>query len=585
MGYDRGGGHQLSIYEACEAAGRGGGHTVQDDEISVYGPDERLIQPHVFRSFSEIREFPRPVVDSLNRAFPAPSQIQAYTWPLSLDGKDVIGIAATGSGKTLAFLLPAFCDMMRGDMRPERTGASLLVMAPTRELAQQTELESEKFGHPIGIRTVCLYGGSPKRDQISKYRQGCHVIVACPGRLNDFLDGGQVHCNGVKKLVLDEADRMLDMGFEPQIRQILQRVPRERHTLFFTATWPKEVRKLANEILYRPFKVMIGNRDDLKANQDIIQVCRIVEEHAKVDEILALLREAGLLDRSSRGKALIFCGTKRMCEQLSNQLYRAGVPCSAIHGDKDQRAREDALNGLKNGRLKVLCATDVAARGLDIKGVGLVVNYDAANNTEDYVHRIGRTGRAGSKGYAVTFITSADSGKVRGIIEVMERTNQPVPEEIRRMGGYGGGRGRNSRYSSAPPRSGGGGGGYGGGGGSYGGGGSGYGGGYSPAPAYGGYGGGGYGSPSPYGGYGAPPPRSHSPPRGGYGGGGGGYGAPRGRSPPRGGYRGGGGYDDVNSIPVRSYGGGGRGPAPQALGDVNSIPVGKGYGRSRSPRR
>lgn len=581
MGYDRGGGgshHQISIYEACEAAGRGGGHTVQDDEITVYGPDERPIQPHVFRSFTEIREFPRAVVDHLTRAFPGPSQIQAYTWPLSLDGKDVIGIAATGSGKTLAFLLPAFCDMMRGDMRPERNGASLLVMAPTRELAQQTELESEKFGHPIGIRTVCLYGGSPKRDQISKYRQGAHVIVACPGRLNDFLDGGQVHCNGIRKLVLDEADRMLDMGFEPQIRQILQRVPRERHTLFFTATWPKEVRKLANEILYRPCKVMIGNRDELKGNQDIYQVCRVVDDHRKADEILNLLREAGLLNRDSHGKALVFCGTKRMCEQLSNQLYRGGVPCNAIHGDKDQRAREDALNGLKTGRLKVLCATDVAARGLDIKGVGLVVNYDCPPNTEDYVHRIGRTGRAGSKGYAVTFLSSADAGKVRGLIEVMERTNQPVDEEVRRMAGYGGGRNRNSRYSSAPPRSSGGGG-YGGG---YGGGAS-----YSPAPAYGGYGGGGGCYGGAYGGYGGPPPsyggRDRSPPRGGYGGGG--YGGSRGSSPPRGGYRGGskGGYGDVNSIPVRSYGG--KGAAPHALADVNNIPVGKGYGRSRSPRR
>jgi superfamily II DNA/RNA helicase len=162
-----------------------------------------------------------------------------------------------------------------------------------------------------------------------------------------------------------------------------------------------------------------------------------VDEFNKVDEILALLREAGLLDRGSHGKALVFCGTKRMCEQLSNQLYRGGVPCNAIHGDKDQRAREDALNGLKSGRLKVLCATDVAARGLDIKGVGLVINYDAPPNTEDYVHRIGRTGRAGSKGYAVTFLTSADAGKVRGLIDVMERTDQHVDEEVRRMAGYG----------------------------------------------------------------------------------------------------------------------------------------------------
>lgn len=261
--------------------------------------------------------------------------------------------------------------------------------------------------------------------------------------MNDFLEGGQVRLENASKLVLDEADRMLDMGFEPQIRKILAKVPRKRHTMFFTATWPKEVRQLANEILHKPYKVMIGKRDDLKGNQDITQQVRMVDPMAKHMAIADLLREAGLTRRDSAGKALVFCNTKRLCEQLSQGLLRTGIPCASIHGDKDQMQRDDALNGLKTGRIKVLVATDVAARGLDIKGVGLVVNFDAANNTEDYVHRIGRTGRAGAKGFAVTFLTAADAHKARGIVEVMERTDQKIDPMLRHLADTaGGGKGR-----------------------------------------------------------------------------------------------------------------------------------------------
>mmetsp|Transcript_3553 Transcript_3553/g.7790 ORF Transcript_3553/g.7790 Transcript_3553/m.7790 type:complete len:527 (-) Transcript_3553:121-1701(-) len=430
------------IAEACEAAARGGAGsgTVCDSEISVTGPDEREVRPEKFTAFHQA-DFPQLLLNELERAFPAPSQIQAYTWPLALQGKDVIGVAATGSGKTLAFLLPAFSEFVRGGWRADRDGVGLLVMAPTRELAQQIENEANRFGKNIGMWTVSMYGGAEKRTQLSKYRAGVQTIVACPGRLNDFLEGGQVRLDKVRKLVLDEADRMLDMGFEPQIRKILAKMPRNRHTLFFTATWPREVRKLASEILYHPYKVMIGNRDEAKANQDVTQIVRIVEMRDKKRAIIDLLREAGLTRSHSQGKALVFSGTKRGCEDLSRELLMERVSCAAIHGDKDQHQRDYALDGLRTGRLRVLVATDVAARGLDIKGVGLVVNYDPANNAEDYVHRIGRTGRAGTKGFAVTFLTSADSGKVSGMIKVMESTNQTIPAELRAMAGRGGGGG------------------------------------------------------------------------------------------------------------------------------------------------
>lgn len=537
---------QMTIAEACEAAGRGdtSGQTVQDTEISVTGPDDREVQPEKYATFDEVRQFPREILAMFRKAgFPGPSQIQSYCWPLAMQGKDVIGIAATGSGKTLAFLLPAFCQMIQSGFKTGSSGPGCLVMSPTRELAQQTEVEADRFGSSIGMYCVAMYGGAPKQQQVSKYRQGVHTIVACPGRLNDFLEGGQIRLDAVQHLVLDEADRMLDMGFEPQIRKILARIPKKRHTMFFTATWPREVRKLASEILYYPHKVMIGNRDELKGNQDVIQDVRIVENHEKDKAIADLMEEAGLTSRNSAGKALIFANTKRMCEQLSNSLYKAGVACSSIHGDKDQNERDRALNGLKTGRIKVLVATDVAARGLDIKGVGLVVNYDAANNTEDYVHRIGRTGRAGAKGYAVTFMSRQDAGKARGLIEVMERTNQTVPKALRDLAGSGGG-GRSWGGGSGGGK----GGSWGGGGNSrYSSGGGGYGG--SGRGSYGGSGSGSYGGSN----------------GGSYGGGGGSYGASK----------------------TGTYGntGGGADRGGMSWSDVNSMPLGANKGRSRSPRR
>mmetsp|Transcript_41769 Transcript_41769/g.90505 ORF Transcript_41769/g.90505 Transcript_41769/m.90505 type:complete len:733 (+) Transcript_41769:70-2268(+) len=418
-------------------------------EVTTEGGTGREIPIKSFQEACERYELPQELTDNLDRCgYNIPTPVQKYSIPAVLEGSDVMVTAQTGSGKTAAFLVPIITAALQAGPKEVKEGAvapSCVVLAPTRELCQQITQEAKRLTFRSPARVQAIYGGEDAVGQLRNIAAGIEIVVCAPGRLDDFLSRGVISMEEVKFLVLDEADRMLDMGFEPQIQKILQHVPRSRHTMFFTATWPREVRQLASTILYQPARVMIGNRDELKANQDVTQQVRIVESHGKKAAILQLLHEAGLMTPGAVGKALVFASTKRMCEDLANQLHHSGVSCAAIHGDKDQKARDHALNGLKQGRIRVLVATDVAARGLDIKGIGLVVNYDAANNTEDYVHRIGRTGRAGAKGYAVTFLCpSEDGGKISGIIQVMESTNQYVSDELRSLSRRGGG--YRSRY-------------------------------------------------------------------------------------------------------------------------------------------
>lgn len=406
--------------------------TIKDNSVVV--KDERgrpMPNPPRFPTFEEC-PFPQAIMDRLKSAgFPSPSEIQSYTWPLAVQGKDVIGVAATGSGKTISFLLPAFKDFIEQGVRPG--SPSLLVLAPTRELAIQIQEEADKFGKPE-IKSVCCYGGAPKPPQAQALRSGIHAVIGTPGRVNDFIEGQELNVGSVNKLVFDEADRMLDMGFEPQIRKVLENVPRQRHTLFFTATWPASVRRLAGDFLNNPCTVTIGNRDELKGNQDITQVLVTVNSNEKNRKLVETLEQGGVANRrNSEAKGLIFCATKRICDSVAEFLDRKSIPCSAVHGDKNQRDREASLNALKEGKIKLVVATDVAARGLDIKGVTLVVNYDPPSNTEDYVHRIGRTGRAGQKGTAVALISERDTHCLKGILQVMKRTNQSLTPELEEL--------------------------------------------------------------------------------------------------------------------------------------------------------
>ncbi|KAM2367252.1 hypothetical protein ACFXTH_044964 [Malus domestica] len=375
--------------------------------------------------------------------FSAPTPIQAQSWPVALQSRDIVAIAKTGSGKTLGYLLPGFIHLKRARNNPQM-GPTVLVLSPTRELATQILDEAVKFGKSSRISCVCLYGGAPKGPQLRDIDRGADVVVATPGRLNDILEMKRISLHQVSYLVLDEADRMLDMGFEPQIRKIVKEIPARRQTLMYTATWPKEVRKIAADLLVKPVQVNIGNVDELVANKSITQYVEVLtsmEKHRRLEQLLRS-QEPG-------SKIIIFCSTKKMCDQLSRNLTRQ-FGAAAIHGDKSQSERDYVLNQFRSGRTPILVATDVAARGLDIKDIRVVINYDFPTGVEDYVHRIGRTGRAGATGLAYTFFGDQDAKYASDLIKVLEGANQRVPPEVRELASRGGGMNRFRRWGSGP---------------------------------------------------------------------------------------------------------------------------------------
>ncbi|KAG0612450.1 hypothetical protein M758_6G028900 [Ceratodon purpureus] len=401
-------------------------------EVTVMGEDV----PAPFMSF-EAAGFPPEVLKELLKAgFQAPSPIQAQSWPIVMQQKDVVAVAKTGSGKTLGYLVPSFIHL-QNHKNNSRMGPTVLVLAPTRELATQIEDECVKFTKSSKISSTCLYGGAPKGPQIRDIERGADIVIATPGRLNDLLETKKVSLGQVSYLVLDEADRMLDMGFEPQIRKILKEIPPKRQTLMYTATWPKEVRKMAGDFLKNPVQVNIGNTDLLTANKSITQHVEMVPHYEKQRRAEQIIRS-----QEPGSRIIIFCSTKRMCDTLSRNLGR-DFGAAAIHGDKTQQERESVLSLFKNGKAPILVATDVAARGLDVKDVRVVINYDFPTGIEDYVHRIGRTGRAGATGTAYTFFSKDKDGKyAKGLIKILEGANQEVIPELREMasgGGYGGG--------------------------------------------------------------------------------------------------------------------------------------------------
>ncbi|CAM9155607.1 unnamed protein product, partial [Discosporangium mesarthrocarpum] len=413
--------------------------------IMVKGETDDYKCPAPMTNF-DATPFGREIRGALDAAgYTSPTPTQAQSWPIALSGSDIISVARTGSGKTLGFLLPAFHSMLQQKGSRPRLGAcpSIVVLAPTRELACQIHDEATKFGKMAGIRSVAVYGGAPKYPQIKAIESGAQVVVATPGRLNDLLTMGKVRLDGVACMCLDEADRMLDMGFEPQIRTIIAETPLKRQTLFFTATWPKEVQRLASEFLRSPVRINIGTAGKLNANKSIKQHIEVVDERDKADKLWELLKNLHQSPpEADHKKTIVFTGKKRICDKLANEAWNRGFAVDSIHGDRDQWERTKVMDQFRSGAVRMLVATDVAARGLDVKDIGVVINYDFPNSgVEDYVHRIGRTARGSATGDAHTFFTRDDSKFAHKLIGVLNGAGQEVPADLQRMdrGGVGGG--------------------------------------------------------------------------------------------------------------------------------------------------
>lgn len=437
-----------------------------------------------------------------------PTPVQRHAIPISMAGRDLMACAQTGSGKTAAFCFPIIAGILNGPPpsgRPPRGSRTVypvaLILSPTRELSMQIHEEAKKFAYQTGLRVVVAYGGAPINQQLRELERGVDILVATPGRLSDLLERARVSLSQVRYLALDEADRMLDMGFEPQIRKIVEQMdmPRagERQTMLFSATFPREIQRLAADFLSNYIFLAVGR---VGSSTDlIVQKVEYVPENDKRSMLMDLIHaqnQNGI--QGSQGKqplTLVFVETKRGADALEDWLCRNGFPATTIHGDRTQQEREYALRSFRTGATPILVATDVAARGLDIPHVTHVINFDLPNDIDDYVHRIGRTGRAGKSGLATAFFNENNMSLARPLVELMQEANQTAPDWLvnyaarANFGGSGGGRNRRtgggSRFGGRDYRrdggSRGGGGGYGGGG---------YGSNYGGSGGYSNYGGG-----------------------------------------------------------------------------------------------
>lgn len=362
------------------------------------------------------------------------TSIQAQAIPAIMSGRDVIGVAKTGSGKTIAFLIPMFRHIK--DQRPltSMEGPIGLVMTPTRELATQIHKDCKPFLKALGLRAVCAYGGAPIKDQIADLKRGAEIVVCTPGRMIDLLAANQGRVTNLARVtyvVLDEADRMFDMGFEPQVMKIMANVRPDRQTVLFSATFPRNMEALARKTLTKPIEIVVGGKSVVAP--EITQIVEVRNEDKKFVRLLELLGNLYEDEANDDARALIFVDRQEAADTLLRELMRKGYPCMSIHGGKDQVDRDSTIEDFKAGIFPVLVATSVAARGLDVKQLKLVVNYDAPNHLEDYVHRAGRTGRAGNTGTAVTFLTEDQERYSVDVAKALKQSGQQVPEPVQKL--------------------------------------------------------------------------------------------------------------------------------------------------------
>lgn len=351
--------------------------------------------------------------------FITPTPIQLQSIPIAIEGKDLMGIAQTGTGKTLAFGIPMIQYLA------QNKGKKGLILLPTRELALQVDENLRKIGGTLGLKTAVLIGGEPITKQLRALRQDPHIVVATPGRLNDHLEHSKLSLGNVGILVLDEADHMLDMGFAPQIKKILSRVPAKRQTLLFSATMPQEIIALANSYMSLPLRVEVAPPGS--TIKTVTQELYFIDKTRKNELLRSILNE-------SKGSVLVFTRTKFKARDIARYLQRLGLTAAEIHSNRSLGQRREALDGFKIGRYRVLVATDIAARGIDVKGIELVVNFDLPATADDYVHRIGRTGRAGLRGRAISFATPDQRRDVadieRFIKQNLEKPSHPLLSNI-----------------------------------------------------------------------------------------------------------------------------------------------------------
>ncbi len=399
---------------------------------------------------SEIKNFEElELIEPIRRAlaeekYVTPTPIQAQTIPPALDGRDVLGCAQTGTGKTASFALPILNQLGQHNRKAVPHAPFSLILAPTRELAIQIGESFATYGRHLRLRQGLVFGGVKQTGQVKVLKRGAHILVATPGRLLDLMNQGLVKLDQLESFVLDEADRMLDMGFLPDLKRIISKLPKKRQSLFFSATMPPNIVKLSQQLLTRAVNVDVTPKK--KSVRKIDQQVYFVERNAKQ----ALLKK--ILKREDIDRALVFTRTKRGANMLTRRLDQSGVRAAVIHGNKSQNARQRALEAFRSRKVRILVATDVAARGIDIDGISHVVNYDIPVEPESYVHRIGRTGRAGAEGIALSFCGSGEREELQAIERLIGHEVPAAPDQPKRGGardghGAAGGNGKPARKS------------------------------------------------------------------------------------------------------------------------------------------